>query len=294
MKVGVLMGGISSEREISLKSGKEVIEKLDKNKYEVIPIILNSKSEVIEKVKGIDFAFLALHGKFGEDGTVQAILESLNIKYSGSRILTSAICMDKNQSKRIMKSEGVRTASWFTVKKVSDIPKDIIKYPVIVKPNSGGSSVATFIAKTIEEVINYVEEALKYDEEVMIETYVPGEEYTVCMLNGEALPIVSIKSTGEFFDFTSKYTDGGAKEEIISIPKLLEAEMKEISLKCYKIFNCKAYIRVDFIVSNNVPYVLELNTLPGMTKNSLFPKSAKGAGIEYSELLDKIIEYSLS
>lgn len=294
MKVGVLMGGISSEREISLKSGQQVIEKLDKNRYEVIPIILNSKSEVIEKVKGIDFAFLALHGKFGEDGTVQAILESLNIKYSGSKVLTSAICMDKNQSKRIMKAEGVRTASWITVKNVSDIPKDRINYPVIVKPNSGGSSVATFIAKSIEEVINYVEEGLKYDEEVMIETYVPGDEYTVCMLNGEALPILSIKATGEFFDFTSKYTDDGAKEELISIPKDLEEEMKEISLKCYKIFNCNAYVRVDFIVSNNIPYVLELNTLPGMTKNSLFPKSAKGAGIEYSELLDKIIEYSLS
>ena len=205
--------------------------------------------------------------------------------------------MNKNQSKRIMKSEGIKTANWVMVTKVCEIPYDIIEefgYPIVVKPNSGGSSVATFLVKNREDVAKCVEESLKYDEQVMIEQYLSGEECTVCILNGEVLPILSIKSTGEFFDYNSKCTEHGAKKEIINIPKELEENIKEISLKCYKTFNCKVYARVDMIISNNLPYVLEINTLAGMTKNSLFPKSAKGAGVEYSELLDKIIEYSLN
>lgn len=297
MKIGVLMGGISSEREISLKSGEQVLKNLDKNKYEVVQVLINNKSEVMEKVKGIDFAFLALHGKFGEDGTIQAILEAANIPYSGCNVLTSALCMDKNQSKRIMKAEGINTAPWAMVKEKQEVPFERIRslgYPVVVKPNSGGSSVATFIVKSEEELYKSVEEALKYDEEIIIEQYLPGDEYTVCVLNGGVLPILSIKSTGEFFDYTSKYADKGAKEEIIQLPEKIEREIREIALNCWEIFNCKAYSRVDIIVSNNKPYVLEINTLPGMTKNSLFPKSAKGMGLEYSELLDKIIEYSLN
>lgn len=297
MRIGVLMGGISSEREISLKSGEQVIENLDKNKYEVVQVVINNKGEVMEKVKGIDFAFLVLHGKFGEDGTIQAILEAANIPYSGCNVLTSALCMNKNQSKRIMKAEGINTAPWVTVKKKQEAPLEKIRnlgYPVVVKPNSGGSSVATFIVKSEEELYKSIEEALEYDEEVIIEQYLPGNEYTVCVLNGDVLPILSIKSTGEFFDYTSKYADKGAKEEIIQLPEELEREIREIALNCWGIFNCKAYSRVDIIVSNNKPYVLEINTLPGMTKNSLFPKSAKGIGLEYSELLDKVIEYSLN
>lgn len=297
MKIGVLMGGISSEREISLLSGKEICENLDKNKYEIFPIIINSKDEVIEKVKGkVDFVFIALHGAFGEDGSVQALLESIDIKYTGSNMLTSAICMDKKQSKRIMKSENVNVAKEYIATKFKDIDIDYIKklgYPLVVKPNNGGSSIGTFLVKNEKNLENAIEEAFKYDNEVIVEEYLKGKEYTIPMLNGKVLPTLEIEAKGEFFDYKSKYDDGGAKENLVVLEEELQNKMNDIAKRCWEIFNCKAMVRVDMIVSENVPYVLELNTLPGMTKNSLFPKSAKGINMSYSELLDNIIEYSL-
>jgi D-alanine-D-alanine ligase len=297
MKIGVLMGGISSEREISLLSGQAVVDNLDKNKYEILPIIINNKEEVIEKVKGVDFVFLALHGAFGEDGTVQGILESISMPYSGCNLLTSALCMDKKQSKRILNNEGIRVPAGVVVKANEELPMQRIEslgYPVVVKPNTGGSSIATFLVNNEAQLKESVAEALKYDHQVLVEQYLSGNEYTICILNGEILPILFIKAKGEFFDFHSKYTTGGAEEIIVPIPAALEQEMIEIGKKCWEIFDCKAYVRVDIMVSEDRPYVLELNTLPGLTMNSLFPKSAKAVNLEYGQLLDKIIEYSLA
>ncbi len=297
MKVGVLMGGISSEREVSLKSGEGIIKNLDKNKYEVFPIIINSKKEVIEKVQGLDFVFLALHGEFGEDGSIQALLESIGMNYSGCGVLTSALCMDKKQTKRILKSEGIRVAKDIKINlknKNSNIEDlEALGYPMVVKPNAGGSSIGVSIVRNKEELQKSILEALKYSTEILVEEYLEGEEYTIPVLNGEVFPILLIKSDTEFFDYVSKYADDGATEELVTLPKELQAEFEEIGKRCWDIFNCKAYVRIDIIVSKGLPYVLEINTLPGMTKNSLFPKSAKGANMEYSELLDKIIEYSL-
>lgn len=297
MKVGVLMGGISSEREVSLKSGEGIIKNLDKNKYEVFSIIINSKKEVIEKVQGLDFVFLALHGEFGEDGSIQALLESIGMNYSGCGVLTSALCMDKKQTKRILKSEGIRVAKDIKInlknKNSSIEDLEALGYPMVVKPNAGGSSIGVSIVRNKEELQKSILEALKYSTEILVEEYLEGEEYTIPVLNGEIFPILLIKSDTEFFDYVSKYADDGATEELVTLPKELQAEFEEIGKRCWDIFNCKAYVRIDIIVSKGLPYVLEINTLPGMTKNSLFPKSAKGANIEYSELLDKIIEYSL-
>ena len=296
MKVGVLMGGISSEREISLLSGNEVLRNLDKNKYEAYPIIIDSKEEVLEKVKGMDFVFLALHGAFGEDGTVQALLESLNIPYSGCGVLTSAICMSKKQTKRILKAENINVAPGYVIYKDNEIDieqLESLNFPMFVKPNNGGSSIGTFLVFNREQLKKGIREASKYDSQVLIEKYLEGPEYTVPVLNGEALPILSIKAKGWFFDYTSKYAEGGAEEIIAKLPKDLEDEIKKIAEECWRIFDCKAYMRVDIIVSEGVPYVLELNTLPGMTKNSLFPKSAQAVGMSYSALIDNIIKYSL-
>lgn len=297
MKVGVLMGGISSEREVSLKSGEGIIKNLDKNKYEVFPIIINSKKEVIEKVQGLDFVFLALHGEFGEDGSIQALLESIGMNYSGCGVLTSALCMDKKQTKRILKREGIRVAKDIKInlknKNSSIEDLESLGYPMVVKPNAGGSSIGVSIVRNKEELQKSILEALKYSTEILVEEYLEGEEYTIPVLNGEIFPILLIKSDTEFFDYVSKYADDGATEELVTLPKELQAEFEEIGKRCWDIFNCKAYVRIDIIVSKGLPYVLEINTLPGMTKNSLFPKSAKGANMEYSELLDKIIEYSL-
>lgn len=297
MKIGVIMGGISSEREISLKTGEEISKNLDKSKYKVYPIVIDKKEELINKVAGMDFIYIALHGRFGEDGTVQGILESLNIPYSGCGVLSSALCMDKDMTKKIVRAEGINTADWFMVKSVDDIEYEVIErmgYPVVVKPNSGGSSVATNIIKKKEDIKEAAAEALKYDKEVMIEAYIKGDEITCCMLGERMLPILAIKPRASFFDYTSKYADGGADEFIVELEEGLHKKVEEMAVKCYRALKCSVYSRVDMIVKDGVPYVLELNTLPGFTSNSLFPKSARGVGISFSQLLDMIIEGSIA
>jgi len=294
--VGVIMGGVSSEREVSLNSGKEILQNLDIEKYEARPILIDKKSDVIYKVKGIDFALIALHGKFGEDGTIQSVFETLDIPYSGCGPLTSGICMDKNYTKQLLKYENINTADWTMVKSVETIDYEAIEklgYPVFVKPNNGGSSVATNLIKNKDGIYDAVEQALKYDSEVMIEQFIKGDEITCCILNGEMLPVLSIKPTSEFFDYISKYQDGGSDEHIILLEPKLQKQVKEFALSCWNTLKCSVYVRVDMILSDGVPYVLELNTLPGMTQNSLFPKSALGVKLPYPKLLDKIIEYSL-
>ncbi|SHE48738.1 D-alanine--D-alanine ligase [Caloramator proteoclasticus] len=295
MKIGVIMGGISSEREISLKTGMEIANNLDKTKYEVVPIQIDKKEELIEKVKGIDFAFIALHGHFGEDGTVQGVLETLNIPYSGCGVLSSAICMDKDMTKRILRFGGLNTADWIIAKSI-DFDMEKVKemgYPLVVKPNSGGSSVATTIVNNEDELKEAVREALKYDTEVMIEEYIKGDEITCPILDGKMLPILAIKPKSAFFDYTSKYADGGADEFVVEFEKELQKKIEYMAVKTYELLKCRVYARVDMIIKEGIPYILEVNTLPGMTKNSLFPKSAKAAGISFSQLLDTIIEKSL-
>jgi D-alanine-D-alanine ligase len=298
MKIAVIMGGISSEREVSLNSGKEVYNNLNRDKYEVVKIILDDKMDIFTKLTSdIDFAFLALHGKFGEDGCIQSILETMDMPYSGCGPLTSALCMDKNMTKKILRDSNLPTAPWVVVKSIEEINYDKIEelgYPVFIKPNCGGSSVATFFVHSKDEVLNAVQKGLEVDEYVMIEKYIPGGEYTSFVLNGEVFPTISIKSNSEFFDYESKYSTNGAIEEVVFLEDNLQKQINKISKTCWNIFNCKAYVRVDIIISDGVPYVLELNTLPGMTQTSLIPRSAKSRGIEFSELLDKIIEYSLS
>lgn len=297
MKVGIIMGGISSEREVSLNSGKSIVDYMDKNKYEIVPIIIDKKSDVFEKVKNIDFAFIALHGKFGEDGIIQSVLETMDIPYSGCSPLTSGICMDKDISKKLMCSANINTAKWICIKSIEDIDYNSLEsigYPVVVKPNSGGSSVATNIIKKSEDIEEAARLAFNYDKEVMIEKYIEGDEITCCILDGTALPILAIKpNKGSFFDYTSKYADGGSEEIVVEFEEPLQNKIKEISLKCWDLFKCKGYVRVDMLLKDKVPYVLELNTLPGLTKNSLFPKSANGINMSFTELLDKIILCSM-
>ena len=297
-KIAVVMGGISSEREISLKSGAGVFENLDREKYEPIEVVIDKKTDIITKIPDdVDFAFLALHGKFGEDGCVQSVLETRDIPYSGCGPLSSAMCMDKNISKKICKASGIPTADWITVKSIEEIDYDRIEemgYPVFVKPNSGGSSVATFMIKEKAGIEDAVRQGLEVDTEVMIEQYLPGEECTSFILDGEVFPTVSIKSEQEFFDFEAKYSsDNGAVEEVVYLEESLQNKLNKYSRMCWDAFNCRAYVRVDFIISNGVPYVLELNTLPGLTATSLIPRSAAAKGISYSQLLDKLISCSL-
>ncbi|MBO3333398.1 D-alanine--D-alanine ligase [Clostridium perfringens] len=298
MKVGIIMGGISSEREVSLASGESIFNHIDKEKYEVSKIIINNKRDILEKVTGLDFALLALHGKFGEDGTVQAFLDIMDIPYSGCGALSSSLCMDKNLSKKVLKAENIRTAKWITVKSIEEIDYDKIKeigYPVFVKPNNGGSSVATFKVYKKEDIKNAVIEGLKYDEDVIIESFVKGREITCPIFNGELFPILEIKSKADFYDYKQKYAANGAEHLPVQLEKSLYDEVKEMALKTFEVLKCEVYARVDMIISEEgVPYILEVNTLPGMTATSLFPQSAESIGISYSKFIDLIIETSLN
>lgn len=297
MKIGVIMGGISSEREISLKSGEAVLQNLDKEKYEVVPIRIDKKEDIFTKVKGIDFALLALHGQFGEDGTVQAVLQTLGIPYSGCGPLSSAACMDKDMTKSLLSAFNIRTAPWINVKSLEEVDYDSIKkmgYPVVVKPTHGGSSVATFIVKDEKDIKYSVMEGFKWDTEVMIEKFIKGDEITCPILGNEMFPIVAIKPNAEFFDYTAKYADGGANEFVIELQEELHKKVEKMAFDTYKALKCDVYSRVDMIITDDgTPYILEVNTLPGMTPNSLFPKSAKGKNINFSQLLDLIIQGSL-
>lgn len=297
MKVGVIMGGISSEREISLKSGNSILDNINKGKYEIVPIVIDKKEDIVNKVNGIDFALLALHGQFGEDGTVQAVLQTLGIPYSGCGPLSSGMCMDKDVTKSILQAANIRTAPWINLNKDDEINFDQINklgYPVVVKPTHGGSSVATFVVKEEKDIKNCIEEAFKWDNEVMIEKFIKGDEITCPVYGDKMLPVIAIKPKSEFFDFASKYEDGGAEEIVVELEKDLHVEVEKMALATYRALKCQVYSRVDMIVTQEgIPYILEVNTLPGMTKNSLIPKSAAAINIGFAELIDMIIEDSM-
>ncbi|CAG9610613.1 D-alanine--D-alanine ligase [Pseudoneobacillus rhizosphaerae] len=296
MRVGVIMGGISSEKNVSLMTGQEMMLNLDENKYEIVPIELNDKKDLVEKSKNLDIALLALHGKYGEDGTVQGTLESMGVYYTGSGVLSSSLCMDKNISKKLIRYEGVQTPDWIHLTSIDELDLnelDMLGYPLVVKPNSGGSSVGVKIVYDKKTIKSAISEVFEWDSEVLIEQYVNGEEITCSILDGKLLPVVSIRHRAEFFDFTAKYEDGGAIEEVIHLPPNLHTLVSHAAMTCYKSLKCSVYARIDMMIKEGIPYVMEVNTLPGMTKNSLLPKSAHAAGISYSKLLDLIIEHSL-
>ncbi|MFC9601547.1 D-alanine--D-alanine ligase [Peribacillus butanolivorans] len=296
MRVGVIMGGVSSEKQVSLMTGEEMIVHLDKNKYEIVPIQLDNKEDLVEKAKNLDVALLALHGKYGEDGTIQGTLETIGVPYTGSSVLSSSLCMDKNISKKIIRYEGVQTPDWIHLTNMDELKMnelDKMGYPVVVKPISGGSSVGVKIVYDQGTIKSSIAEVFKWDSEVMIEKYIKGEEITCSILDGKLLPVVSIRHKGEFFDYTSKYNDVTTIEEVVQLPPETHNRVSFAAMTCYKSLKCSVYARIDMMIKNGIPYVLEVNSLPGMTKNSLLPKSAQSAGIPYNKLLDSIIENSL-
>jgi D-alanine-D-alanine ligase len=284
LKVAVLMGGNSSEREVSLVSGKEVIKNLNKDKYEVMVIDVPKELPKLAVFKP-DVAFLALHGRGGEDGQIQGYLETLGIKYTGCGILASAIGMDKMVFRRLMEEEGMMMAN------ITD------KIPCVVKPVDGGSSVGVSIVKDLKDYDKAVELAKLYDEDVLIEEYIEGIEVSCGVLGNQkvvALPVIEIVPKNEFFDYEAKYTEGKCQE---ICPARISEEMKntvqKLAIETFKSIGGKGYARVDFIIKDNRPYILEINTLPGLTPNYLLPKEAAEAGISYPKLLDKMIELAL-
>ncbi|WP_136604978.1 D-alanine--D-alanine ligase [Paenibacillus dokdonensis] len=297
MKVGVIMGGVSSEREVSLTTGKEMMAHLDRAKYEVIPIDIKRKQDLLEQAQGIDIALLALHGSFGEDGTIQGTLETMGIPYTGCSLLSSGLCMDKDLSKRLLRYEGLHTPDWAVLRSMDDILDGRLTsfgYPLVVKPNAGGSSIGVTLVRNEESLLEAVNTAFSFGEEVMVEEYIRGEEITCSILNGEHLPIVSIKPGAEFFDYTSKYEPGQSEEQIVTFERETAERIQQAAEKSYFAMKCSVYARIDIMLKDGMPYILEVNTLPGMTQTSLLPRSAQAAGITFAGLLDAIIEGSLA
>ncbi|MBO8158437.1 D-alanine--D-alanine ligase [Thermosyntropha sp.] len=303
-KVLVLMGGMSSEREISLKSGKAVVEGLKAAGYEVETLDLNRENLTeIPKMKP-DVVFNILHGQYGEDGRVQAYLDILGIPYTGSGMVASVIGMNKVLTKKVLSCENIPTAEYIVLKKetfgfnkVNEIVQRL-GLPVVIKAATQGSSIGTYIVKKEDELAFAIQNAFSFDEEVLVERFIAGTEVTAALLgnkNPTVLPIIEITSKNEFYDYESKYTPGMCHHIIPArISEKARTGVENISRQVYSAIGCRGFARVDFIVDkDDNPWVLEINTIPGMTEMSLVPDAAKAAGISFSELVDKIVQYAL-
>ncbi len=297
--IGVIAGGISSERKVSLKTGKKIYKALKDLHYNTL--FIDSKDKLLENLKRIDIAFLALHGRFGEDGTMQGLLELMRIPYTGSGVLSSAMVIDKLTTKKVLDYEKIKTPPYIGINfsgemnmgEIKGTIKKSISYPVAVKPNSEGSTIGISIVKGESGIEKAVELAGKYDKKILIEKYIKGRELTVSIIGKEpvALPIIEIKPKSGFYDYKSKYTVN-MTEYIVpaQLEKRITEEIKEIGIGSHISLGCSNISRVDFILNaNNIPYVLEVNTMPGMTPTSLVPKAAKAAGISFEHLVEIIL-----
>jgi len=342
IRVAVLMGGLSSERDVSLSTGKQILESLDQNKYDCIGVdpalmpgsnlralkgsddevqaVAHAREDMIKSGKLVsmdqvarqesglrpDVALIALHGRYGEDGTIQGFLELLGIPYTGSGVLASSLAMDKAMAKKVMKADGVPVAESidFTCGKNGWDEEAVfaavtaIGYPVMVKPSRQGSTIG--MAKVIgpDELNNAIKQAAVYDKLIVIEKFITGLELTVGVLGNAqpfALPVVEIVPAKGVYDYEAKYTPG-ATDEIVParISEAATAKAQEIALQSHKSLGCRGVSRTDIIMDDNEEmFVLEVNTIPGMTPTSLLPRAAAAAGIPFSSLLDLIIGFAL-
>ncbi len=294
--IGVLMGGLSKEREVSLRSGSAVLDALLLRGYDAVPIDVGSDIAEVLKKKGVEVAFLALHGRFGEDGCIQGLLEIQGIPYTGSSVLASALAMDKHLTKDIARQEGIPTPDslFFDAhceNLDSFLAKFCLSFPLIVKPSREGSTIGITKAENARDLKSAILEAAKLDTRVLVEKFVKGREVTVPVLNQEALPVLEVVPKSGFYDYASKYT-AGATTYICPAPltEELAQQVQDYSKRIYRRIGCEGAARADFIISEDgTPNFLEINTLPGMTATSLVPKSAAAAGISFEDLVEKIL-----
>ena len=295
-KIAVLMGGPSSEREVSLSSGKAMFAASAALGYDAISVEFeNDILSHLDTLKSVDIVLIALHGGIGENGRIQGMFESLGIRYTGSDALSSAICMDKHISKLLAEDVGIATPRWKRIRKGQSIYKNEFDYPFVVKPNSEGSTIGLTIVHNENDYDSAVEEAFKYDDEILIEEFISGKEITVSIVGEDVLPIIEIRPEHGLYDYECKYTKG--MTEYICPAELnedLTKRIKQTAFEVYKLLKCRHYGRVDLrLDNNNQHWFLELNTLPGMTDTSLVPKAAKATGISFEQLIGKIIKQSL-
>jgi D-alanine-D-alanine ligase len=327
IKVAVLMGGTSAEREVSLSTGRQILNALDPEKYTVyaldtasgqkfLPAGVTQSLAQLHAADGTteitalpqlplaaasekpDVVFIALHGKGGEDGTVQGMLEVLGIRYTGSGVLASALAMDKAMSKRVLKTVGVRVPEDFALKHGHRMRPGSLPFPLIVKPNAQGSTIGMTIVRQQSEMEGALTTAFEYDDTVLVEQFITGTEITVPILGNsalEVLPIVEIVPNGGFYDYKAKYTAGETDEIVPArIADDVAIEARRIAKLCHQTLGCRGMSRTDMIVTaQNEIYTLEVNTIPGMTPTSLLPRSAEAALISFPQLLNKLIGLAL-
>jgi D-alanine-D-alanine ligase len=309
-KVLVLAGGRSREREVSLRSGKAVAEALGSKGHEVTLWDLNEVSVGNIEAERPEVVFLALHGKYGEDGTVQGLLDILDLPYTGPGVLASAMAMNKVLTKKLLAYEGLPTADFLlydfhgisvSEADIENVVKEIITelgIPVVVKPATEGSSIGTSIVKTEEALVGALRAALEYDREIVVEKFIDGVEVTAAVLGNDdptVLPLIEIVAENEFYDYEAKYNPGMSHHIIPArISDRARQRAAELAREVYKVFRCRGFSRVDFIIdADDNPLVLEINTIPGMTAMSLFPDAARAAGMEFAELCERIVKLAL-
>lgn len=327
MKITLLLGGLSSERDVSLASGLRVAAALRERGHQVLAVdtahgplteaeeaamlaggpvkrvppeivarardartAITAAMEPLRDVSDCDVVFLALHGGTGEDGTIQALLDLTGVPYTGSGHLASALAMDKDLSKRIFRDAGVPTADW----RMAPVPVEEVSaalgWPLVVKPSKQGSTVGLSLVRAPDEYDAAVAEAYRHDDEVMIEAFVPGRELTVAVLGGEPLPVGEIIPAKELYDYECKYTPGMAEEIFpADLPEDVTRRVQELAVRAYRALKLEGCARIDFrMAPDGALYCLEANTLPGMTGTSLVPQAAAAAGISFPELCERI------
>lgn len=304
LTVALLAGGKSAEREVSLKSGEQVFQTLDKERYEILRYDpRDDLPRLAQDAARIDVALIILHGRLGEDGTIQGFLELLGIPYQGSGVLSSAIAMNKVLSKHLYEQAGLPVAPSLVLDRTAPVPSstvlDELGLPVVVKPEHEGSSIGLTIVRRPEQLPGALQDAWQFDRRCLVEKFIPGMEITGGVLGNEsleALPLIEIVpgSGYEFFDYAAKYTPG-ASEEICParLSPELTAKAQDYARRAHRALFCRGYSRTDMIVSDREVFVLETNTIPGMTQTSLFPQAAAAVGMSFSALLDRLIELAL-
>ena len=330
LKVAVLFGGTSAERDVSIASGSQVIEALRAAGHDVVAVdtargvlapaaeqrMLTSgvaplppDEEALDMLRtgdataitrapelhDVDVLFLALHGGAGEDGTLQALLDLVGIPYTGSGMIGSALAMDKDVAKRLMRVAGVPTPNWLMAPVLLEDVEEHVGFPCIVKPSKQGSTVGLSVVRSADQLEPAVELAARYDDEVMIEAFVPGREFTVPIIGEDALPVGEIISKNEIFDYEAKYQPGGAQEIFpADLPGPQTIAVQSLALKTHRALKLCGFSRVDFrLDEQGIFWCLEVNTLPGMTAASLFPKGAAAAGMSFPQVCDTLCRIAL-
>jgi len=314
INITLLMGGPSSEREVSLETGKVILNALDKNKYNVRPIIVSKQGKGLDKIAKIktDVAFIAMHGEFGEDGTAQGFLEALGIPYTGSGILASSLGMDKIKSSSLFRDCGLLVPDFTIVNKSEWLKNELavlrnlmkkFKFPLVIKPANRGSSVGITIVENEKILGKAIRKAFEYSEVIQAQKYVKGRELTCGVIDDgkdKAMPLPPIEivpRATSFYGYEDKYKAGGSDHFIPprNMPPALIKKIRDTALKTHKIIGCSGMSRTDMILGGDGKlYVLEINTIPGMTETSLLPQAAAAAGISFPDLLDKIIQAALN